>query len=210
MPQVISATQKAISQPWCLAMVLNGSPDRKPPTEGNTMGRFTPRIREKQRAKTGTVAFTDQSLGEIGPCLVHALHILLIHEYNYNQSTYSWPSGRLWRAMSHSSWTGRSHWLWLQTMLLVHKRKNQKQLPSLRSRPGRLHETQPWEVWETGNNQNVIKTFGCLCLVPLSCRESPWPWRGTWTQTSQPSCRSGWSGGDCHRSSHLAVQHKEK
>lgn len=33
-PQVISATQKAVSQPWCLAMVLNGRPDRKPPTEG--------------------------------------------------------------------------------------------------------------------------------------------------------------------------------
>lgn len=31
--QVTSATQKAVSQPWCLAMVLNGRPDRKPPTE---------------------------------------------------------------------------------------------------------------------------------------------------------------------------------
>ncbi len=35
---MISATQKAVSQPWCLAMVLNGSPDRKPPTEENTKG----------------------------------------------------------------------------------------------------------------------------------------------------------------------------
>lgn len=33
MRQVISATQKAISQLWCLAMVLNGSPEQKPPTE---------------------------------------------------------------------------------------------------------------------------------------------------------------------------------
>lgn len=32
-PQTTSATQKAVSQPWCLAMVLNGRPDRKPPTE---------------------------------------------------------------------------------------------------------------------------------------------------------------------------------
>lgn len=35
-PQTTSATQKAVSQPWCLAMVLNGSPARKPPTGEKT------------------------------------------------------------------------------------------------------------------------------------------------------------------------------
>jgi len=47
MPQVTSATQNAVSQPWCLAMVLNGSPDRKPPTEESKhREKFTPRLED--------------------------------------------------------------------------------------------------------------------------------------------------------------------
>ena len=40
-PQATSATQKAMSQLWCLAMVLNGSPARKAPTMINRVASVT-------------------------------------------------------------------------------------------------------------------------------------------------------------------------
>lgn len=68
------------------------------------------------------------------------------------QSTYCWPSGQQWHVMSHSSWMGRSHWLWLQTMQLVHKRRNQKQHPSWVSTPECTNERDVHEddkVWHS-------------------------------------------------------------
>lgn len=45
-------------------------------------------------------------------CTVYYAHLKLVQKCDYSEmKTYCWPSGQQLHVMSHSSWTGRSHWL---------------------------------------------------------------------------------------------------
>lgn len=140
MPQMISANQKAVSQPWCFAIVLNGSPDRKPPTE--------------HRIKTYT------SKIQFPPAFSSCIQI--------QTSTYCWPSRPRWHVTFRSSWKEHSHWLWLQTRLLVHKRKNQKQLLRRESTPGGTQGTRT-DVYLQRRASEVLGLIRYLWAVSSDC-----------------------------------------